>query len=226
MIKKTRVLVADKLPIFSAGVNNLLTDDGGFEVVEARDMDEAVREVTRRAPDIVLIDLDLPPAGGLTALTRIASLNTEVRTIVWSLNTSRDLILATIRAGASGYLHKGVSPEGLVRALRGVTRGEAPLSRHVTQMVIDALHGANERNRIRVRINRLSEREVEVLDLIARGARNREIAGALAISEFTAKRHVQNILQKLELASRTAAGAFYRSTTEYEHPHAYEGANA
>lgn len=226
MIKKTRVLVADALPIFSAGVSALLTDDGGFDVVEVHDLDGAIDEISNARPDIALIDLDLPPAGGIAAVSRLASINSNVRMVVWSLNTSRDMIVATIRAGASGFLHKGVSPEGLVRALRGVTRGEAPLSRHVTQMVIDALHGLNDLDRIRARIGRLSERELEVLGLIARGARNREIAGALAISEFTVKRHVQNILQKLELASRTAAGAFYRSTTEDEHPQAYEGVNA
>ncbi len=225
-MRNARVLVADGLPIFRAGVCNLLAQEGGFDVVEATSIDEAEQSVRLAQPDIALIDLELPPAGGVSAVARLAELAPDVRTIVWSLNAPRDLILAAIRAGASGYLHKGVSPDGLVRALRGVPRGEAPLSRHVALMVVDALHGLGERQRVRDRVARLSERELEVLERIARGARNREIAEALEISEFTVKRHVQNILHKLDLASRTAAGAFYRSNAEYEHNLAYEGAKA
>ena len=114
-------------------------------------------------------------------------------------------------AGAHGFLHKQISPAGLVRALRGALQGEAPLSRELVPVLIGALHGAAERADALARAGALSAREHEVLDLVARGARNREIAAALAISEFTVKRHVQNILQKLELPSRAAAAALYRT---------------
>lgn len=222
----TRVLVADGLPIFSAGVRDLLMREGGFEVADAQTLEDAAREVALAPPDIALIDLDLPTAGGIAAVAHLASIDPEVRTIVWSLNPSRDLVFAAIRAGASGFLHKGVSPDGLVRTLQGIKRGEAPLSRTLAQLMIDALHGLDESERARDRASRLSERELEVLAMLAGGSRNREIADILEISEFTVKRHVQNILYKLELASRTAAGAFYRSAVEPGKSYTYEGANA
>jgi DNA-binding NarL/FixJ family response regulator len=132
-------------------------------------------------------------------------------TIVWSFEPTRETVLAAVRSGAHGFLHKEISPEGLVRALRGVVQGEAPLSRDLATLMIDALHGLDERTRARERAGVLSAREREVLDLIAQGARNKQIATALVISEFTVKRHVQNILQKLELPSRRAAATFYRT---------------
>ena len=118
-------------------------------------------------------------------------------------------MLSAVRAGAHGFLHKEISPEGLVRALRGVVQGEAPMSRDLASLMIDALHGLDERTRAQERAAGLSAREREVLDLVAQGARNKQIASSLVISEFTVKRHVQNILQKLELPSRRAAATFY-----------------
>ena len=130
-------------------------------------------------------------------------------TIVWSFQPSRETVLAAVRAGAHGFLHKEISPDGLVRALRGVIQGEAPLSRDLASLMIDALHGMDERAQARERADVLSPREREVLELVAQGARNKQIAASLVISEFTVKRHVQNILQKLELPSRRAAATFY-----------------
>src|ERR1700687_3881589 len=109
---KTRVLVADGLPIFSAGVSNLLIREGTFEVAEAPTLDDAARQVEIAPPDIALIDLDLPPTGGIAAVIPLASVDPEVRTIVCSLNPRRDIVLAAIRAGASGFLDKRVSPAG------------------------------------------------------------------------------------------------------------------
>jgi DNA-binding NarL/FixJ family response regulator len=224
-MNKTRILVADGLPIFGSGVRNLLAHENDFDVVEARTLDDAVRKVALHSTDIALVDFDLPPVGGVAAVKRLSAVDPELRTIVWSLEPSREHVLAAIRAGASGFLHKEVSPAGLLRALRGVVHGEAPLSRDLTQMMIDAVHGLDERQRARERAARLSQREREVLTMVARGARNREIAESLTISEFTVKRHVQNILHKLGFASRTAAGAFYRSTFEHDDSlrRAYEG---
>jgi two-component system nitrate/nitrite response regulator NarL len=120
-------------------------------------------------------------------------------------------VLDAVRSGAHGFLHKEITPVGLVRALRGVVQGEAPLSRDLATLMIDALHGLDEQQRARERMGVLSAREREVLEFVADGARNKEIARALTISEFTAKRHVQNILQKLELPSRRAAATFYQT---------------
>lgn len=207
---RTRILVADSLRIFRAGVRNLLSRESDFDVVEAGSLDELLREVADDCPDIALIDRDLPPAGALEAVRRLTA-HCSTTAIVWSFEPTHAVVLEAVRAGAHGYLRKEISPQGLVRSLRGVARGEAPLSRDLASLMIGALHDMDERVRARDRAGTLSSREREVLGLIAEGARNKQIAASLAISEFTVKRHVQNILHKLELPSRRAASAFYRS---------------
>jgi DNA-binding NarL/FixJ family response regulator len=207
-MRRTRILVADPLRIFRAGVRNLLARESDFEVIEAGTLDEVLAVTESDCPDIALVDLDLPPLGGVAAVQRLAKC-CSTYTVVWSFEPSRDTVLSAVRAGAHGFLHKEISPDGLVRALRGVVQGEAPLSRDLATLMIDALHGMDERARARDRAAVLSSREREVLGLLAQGARNKQIATSLVISEFTVKRHVQNILQKLELPSRRAAATFY-----------------
>jgi DNA-binding NarL/FixJ family response regulator len=208
-VSRMRILVADAAPLFRAGVRNLLSREGDFEVIEAGDVDELEQALEDTPPDIALIDLELPPDGGTEAVARIAK--EGARLIVWSFEPTRDTVLAAIRAGADGYLHKEISPRGLIRALRGSIDGEAPISRDLANLMIDGLHVLEERASARERAAILSAREREVLACVARGARNKEIAGSLFISEFTVKRHMQNILHKLELPSRRAAAAFYWS---------------
>ena len=207
-MRRMRILVADPLRIFRSGVRNLLERQSDFEVVEAGTLDEVLDAIDGDCPDIALIDLDLPPFGGVAAIQRLAR-RCSTYTIVWSFDPTRETVLSAVSAGAHGFLRKEISPDGLVRALRGVVQGEAPLSRDLTSLMIDALHGLDERTRARERAAALSAREREVLNLVARGARNKQIASSLVISEFTVKRHVQNILQKLELPSRRAAATFY-----------------
>jgi two-component system nitrate/nitrite response regulator NarL len=207
-MKRTRILVADPLRIFRAGVRSLLARESDFEVVEAGTLDEVLAAIEFDCPDIALIDLELPPLGGVVAVQRLTH-RCSTFTIVWSFEPSRETVLSAVSSGAHGFLHKEISAEGLVRALRGAVQGEAPLSRDLASLMIDAMHGLDERTRARDRATALSPRELEVLNLIAQGARNKQIAAALVISEFTVKRHVQNILQKLELPSRHAAATFY-----------------
>ncbi len=207
-MSRTRILIADSLRIFSAGVHTVLARESDFTVVEAGALDDVLAVIDNDCPDIALIDLELPPLGGVAAVERLAK-RCSTYTIVWSFGPTRETVLAAVRSGAHGFLHKEISPEGLVRALRGVAQGEAPLSRDLASLMIDALHGLDERTRARERAAVLSSREHEVLDLVAQGGRNKEIASALGISEFTVKRHVQNILSKLELPSRRAAASFH-----------------
>jgi two-component system nitrate/nitrite response regulator NarL len=208
-VNRTRILIADGLLIFRTGVQTLLDRESDFEVVQVADSHGVERAIAEECPDIALIDLNLPPEGGVSAVARISE-NCSCHTIVWSFEPTRDTVLAAVRAGADGYLDKKISPAGLVRALRGIRHGEAPLSRDLASMMIDALHGLEERSRAREKALGLSLREREVLELVAVGAKNKEIAAQLFISEFTVKRHVQNILHKLELPSRRAAAGFYR----------------
>jgi two-component system NarL family response regulator len=217
-----RVLVADALPIFRSGVSRLLLREDDFDVVEAASLDELALD-DGAWPDIALVDADLPPRGGLAAVAWLSE-HADCHTIVWSLDPSPVDILELIRAGARGYLRKDISPQGLVRSLRGVVRGEAPLSRDLATMMIAALHGYDEQARARERASALSSRERQVLDLVAQGAQNKHIARELAISEFTVKRHVQNILEKLSVPTRRAAADFYVAAygTGSRLDHAYE----
>ncbi len=208
-MRRSRILVADSVPIFRSAVRTLLARESDFEVDEVANLGQLAEIAAVDCPDVALIDLDLPPEGGIAAVEYLAR-GCETDTIVWSFDPTRESVLAAVSAGASGYLHKEISPTGLVRALRGVVHGEAPLSRDLATLMIDALHGLEARDRARERLAALSVREREVLSLLARRARNREIAAYLSISEFTVKRHVQNILQKLALPSRQAAAEFYR----------------
>jgi DNA-binding NarL/FixJ family response regulator len=212
-VRRTSIVVADAGPIFRAGVRHLLGRESDFEVFDASTLPDLAQTLEQRTPDIALVDLELPPAGGVAAVAQLAPLY-ETRMIVWSFEATREIVLAAVTAGAKGFLPKEISPAGLIRSLRGVVRGEAPLSRGLAMLMIDAVHGLEERDRVRERAVVLSAREREVLELVARGARNRQIAQALSISEFTVKRHMQNILHKLDLPSRTAAGLFYRSAFE------------
>ena len=204
----TRVCIADNTTVFRAAVRQVLQREKDFVVVEAADLAQ-LEDAVALGIDVALIDEMLPPLGALPAVDRCAGHCDQI--IVWSLRPERDKVLTAIRAGATGYLRKEISPDGLVRSLRGASRGESPLSRDLAALMIDALHEAENRSRARELASILSTREREVLDHVARGQRNKQIAAALTISEFTVKRHVQNILHKLDLPTRRAAAAFYSS---------------
>ncbi len=212
-MKRTSIVVADSGAIFRAGVRHLLGNESEFEVFEASNLAELSEALEEDEPDVALIDLELPPSGGIGAIADLAPLH-ETHMIVWGFDATNDLVLASVTAGAKGFLAKEISPAGFIRSLRGVVRGEAPLSRGLATLMIDAVQGLQQRDRVRERAVTLSSREREVLELVADGARNRQIAQALSISEFTVKRHMQNILHKLDLPTRRAAGLFYRSAFE------------
>ncbi len=200
----TRVCIEDGAPVFRAAVGHVLQRERDFEIVEVADLAGLV-ERADAGIDVVLIDQDLPPTGAVAAVGACAERCAEV--VVWSLDPQPERILAAIKAGATGYLRKDISPDGLVRALRASGRGESPLSRDLAALMIDALHETERRERARALTVALSSREREVLDRIAAGRRNKQIATELTISEFTVKRHVQNILQKLDLPSRHDAAS-------------------
>jgi DNA-binding NarL/FixJ family response regulator len=201
-------VIADPVEMFRTGVSALLSRESDFAVATVADLEGIAR--TTPCPDIALIDANLPPRGGLAAVARLAE-TCGTHTILWSFKPDQDAVLSAIQAGASGYLHKETSPQGLVRALRGTARGEAPFARDLMTMLIEGVRRDEDREQAREQFSRLSTRERDVLALVVQGARNKEIASALYISEFTVKRHMQNILQKLDVDSRRAAVDFYHS---------------
>jgi two-component system nitrate/nitrite response regulator NarL len=212
---KTRVCIADGVTVFRAGVREVLAREKDFAVIEAVDL-AGLECVLAAGIDIALIDSALPPGGVHAAIGVAKGRCSEI--IVWSLRPEPEEVFDAIRAGATGYLRKEISAAGLVRSLRGASVGETPLPRDLAALMIDGLHAAESGSRARELTAILSARESEVLVHVARGSRNKQIAEALTISEFTVKRHVQNILHKLDVPSRRAAAAFYSSM-----PDAVEG---
>jgi DNA-binding NarL/FixJ family response regulator len=200
------LVVADSASIFRCGVRSVLERDGGFEVIDVGDAQGLLRAVSTRDVYAALLDSQLPPAGALAVLPELAP---TVTTVVWADDPDADSIADAIRAGATGFLSKRISASGLIRALRGIAHGEAPLSRDLTRLLIDIVRVRTQSDAAPERLTILSQREREVLSLVARGWNNRDIARKLSISQFTAKRHVQNILTKLDLPSRAAAAAVY-----------------
>jgi len=205
-----RLLLADPYSVFRLGVISIIREEQDFEVVEAGNLGELDAALAAGPPpDLALIDLDLPPRGAFDALPLLRK--HETPTIVWSQRErlTSEVVFDIVRSGAVGVLCKEMSAGGLVRALRGVARNEAPLGREVVALLIEGMHSATAGVKARSQMGSLSSRERQVLELVSEGRSNKEIAAELYVSEFTAKRHVQNILRKLGVHSRWEASASY-----------------
>jgi two-component system nitrate/nitrite response regulator NarL len=207
----TRVVIADGIGVFRAAVRHVLEREPDFAVREAATLADLQASLAAGV-DVALIDADLPPSGAIAAVELASGACAEI--VVWSLDPVREHVVDAVVAGATGYLSKDIAPDALVRALRCASRGEAPMPPALVAMLVRGLHGLERRHRAREHAAVLSSREREVLDHVVRGARNKQIASALTISEFTVKRHVQNILQKLDVATRGEAAALYATYGE------------
>lgn len=206
-----RVIVADSSRIFRSGVEGLLRDHE-FEVTGVETLDELLYESIRRRADVALVDVELRPLGGIRAIEALANAAPRTRAVLLaSSGVGHPDVSSAVQAGAKGCLSKEISPDGLVNAVKGVMRGEAAFSRSLTSVLVEDIRGLVRRNHARERLAMLSAREREVLEFVAAGMHNREIGSALYISPFTVKRHVQNILAKLDVPSRRAAAGVHRS---------------
>jgi two-component system, NarL family, response regulator LiaR len=203
-VEPIRVLVADDHPVVRHGLRTLLELQDDLEPVgEAADGAEAIRLVEETLPDVVLMDLVMPEMDGIEAIRRIRAFSPSTKVIVLTSFGEDDKVFPAIKAGAAGYLLKDVHPDELTDAVRRVQRGEALLhpavaARLMREFADDRESGADQ----------LTERELEVLGLIARGRSNKQIALELVLSEKTVKTHVSNILAKLHLADRTQAALY------------------
>lgn len=198
------MLVVDDHPVVRHGLRSFLASREGIEVVgEAGDGEAAVVEAERLRPDVVLIDLVMPGAGGVAAIRRLRSAVPEARILVLTSFSSEDQVIPAVQAGVAGYLLKDVAPTELEAAVRTVARGEALLDAQVVGRVMAELsQGAQART---PGIDDLTPRELEVLRLLAGGRSNRQLAAELFVSEKTVKTHVSSILAKLRLSDRTQA---------------------
>jgi NarL family two-component system response regulator LiaR len=202
-----RVLIADDHAIVRKGIRALLATEVGIEVVgEARDGGAALAEVERLRPDVVLMDLVMPGIDGLEAIREITVRWPETRILVLTSFAGVDKVFPAIEAGALGYLLKDSGPEELVRAIEQVYRGNASLHPAIARKLLQRISQPSSGEEGGAEL--LTEREQTVLQLVAQGQSNRDIAGRLAISEATVRTHVSHILAKLELSSRTQAALY------------------
>ncbi len=201
-----RVFITDDHAIVRKGIRALLATEHEMEVVgEARDGAEAVARVPELKPDVILMDLVMPNLDGIGAIRQITAQQPGARIIVLTSFAADDKVFPAIKAGALGYLLKDSGPQELVQAIRQVYRGEPALDPSIALKVLSELsHPPKEP----LTPDPLTEREVDVLRLIAEGRSNREIADKLVITEMTVRTHVSNILGKLHLASRTQAALY------------------
>ncbi len=197
-----RVLVVDDHPLFTAGVTALLSSVEDTEVVAtAADGEAAVREATLTRPDVVLMDLNLPGTSGLEATRRIAKASPESVVLVLSMLDDDESVLAAMRAGARGYVLKGAGQEELLAAIRAVAAGGAVFGAAVAGRMLAALDAPPPAPAF----PGLTEREAQVLSLMAEGRDNREIAAELQVSSKTVANHVSHILTKLQARDRVDA---------------------
>lgn len=204
MSEKITVLLVDDHKMVRQGVRAFLQSQADIEVVAEADSGEtAVTLAAEHAPDVVLMDLVMPGMDGVTATRQVKAQSPRTQIIMLTSYHQDEHIFPAIRAGALSYLLKDIDPAALAEAVRQAAQGEAVLHPRVAARVVQELHGSRQ-DSVNV-FTELSDRELEVLRLIADGANNSSIAEQLVISEKTVKSHVSNILSKLHLADRTQA---------------------
>ncbi|MCQ4083363.1 response regulator transcription factor [Streptomyces sp. RB6PN25] len=197
-----RVLLVDDHQVVRRGLRTFLEVQDDIEVVgEASDGDEGVCRAEELRPDVILLDIRMPGMDGIACLRKLRELGVAAKVLVVTSFTEQRTVVPALRAGAAGYLYKDVDPDALAGAIRSVHAGHVLLQPEVA----DALLSREEPGAGQGRGGSLTDREREVLGLIADGRSNREIARALVLSEKTVKTHVSNILMKLDLADRTQA---------------------
>jgi DNA-binding NarL/FixJ family response regulator len=203
-----RVLIADDHALFRRGLIMVLESEEGMEVVaEAVDGEEAVTKAEELAPDVVLMDVRMPKMSGIEATRAISEVDPAAKILMLTVSDEEDDLYEAIKSGANGYLLKEISIEEVADAIRAVVAGQSLISPSMASKLLSEFTSlakkADERHS--VPSPRLTDRELEVLKLVAQGMSNRQIAGELYISENTVKNHVRNILEKLHLHSRMEA---------------------
>jgi len=203
-----RVLLVDDHALFRRGLLLVLESEDGIEVVgEAEDGEEAIRKAEELAPDVVLMDVRMPRVSGIEATQRLAESLPTTRIIVLTVSDEEDDLYEAIKAGATGYLLKEISIEEVADAVRAVMQGQTLISPSMASKLIAEFANLSKvaSQRSSVPAPRLTDRELDVLRLVAQGLTNREVAEQLYIAENTVKNHVRNILEKLHLHSRMEA---------------------
>jgi two-component system, NarL family, nitrate/nitrite response regulator NarL len=210
---KLRVLLVDDQPLFRRALATLIGNQFDMVVVgEGENGRDALDKVRALQPDLVVMDVNMPGATGVDGVSAIRAAGFATPIVMLTVSEDDDDLFESIKAGANGYLLKNVRPEQLFEDLRGVMRGEAPISPAVASKLLNALRTGGFPGRgpgaMPAEDNTLTRRESEILELVANGLSNKEIANELSITEGTVKNHVHNSLEKLHLTNRVQAAAY------------------
>ncbi len=201
-----KILIVDDHAVVRKGIRALLATEADLEVIgEARDGSQAVQLYDDLKPDLLLLDLLMPKMTGVEVIKQIKNDNPQAKILVLTSFAADDQVFPAIKAGAQGYLLKDSDPEDLVTAIHQVNQGESFLSPPIARKVLEEIFQPNEKP---LSPDPLTKREIEVLQVLAKGKSNRSIGAELSISETTVRTHVSNILGKLHLASRTEAALY------------------
>jgi two-component system response regulator NreC len=209
MDKKQRIVIAEDHTILREGLRALLSSDPLFEVVgEAEDGRDAIRRVETLMPDLVLMDLSMPKMDGMEAIREIKKRFPETKILALTVHKTEEHILATLKAGADGYIVKDASHAELLMAIRSILSGKSYLSPGISEKVIEGYLVGKQTLKSSSSWDTLTQREREVLKMIAEGYKNKEIADYLCISLKTVEKHRSNLMTKLDLHNTAALTAF------------------
>lgn len=197
-----RVLIADDHPLFRDGLSTLLQARGMEVIGEANNGWEALEKARTLYPDLILMDVNMPQMDGLEATRLIKTEMPATKIVILTVSDDDDNLFEAIKSGAQGYLLKSMPSQQFFETLDGVSKGEAPIQRGIATKIL------NEFSERSPRAEELTDREKQVLRLVAEGATNRDIAARLNVSENTIKFHLKNILEKLHLRNRAQAAAY------------------
>lgn len=205
-MSEIRILVADDQPLVRAGIRRVIETDESLVVIgEAADGHEAVALTKALRPDVVLMDIRMPILDGIEATARLAQAGSEARVVILTTFGLDEYVLGALRAGASGFVLKEAPPEEILDAVHIVARGDALIAPSMTRAVIEELGRRPQRAELAARLDELTPREHEVLELLAEGLSNAEIAARLVVGEGTVKTHVAHVLAKLGVRDRVQA---------------------
>lgn len=203
MSNPIRVMIVDDHPVVRRGIKSLLGEEEDIQVIgEAVNGKDALEKIAALQPDVILMDLVMPEMGGIEAIEKITALHPNARILVMTSFAADDKVFPSIKAGALGYLLKDSDPEDLIRMIRQVYRGELSIHPTIARKVIQELNRPVQEP---LTPSPLTEREMEILQLLAQGVENKEIALRLCVQDATVRTHVSNILGKLQLANRVQA---------------------
>ncbi|HHW48013.1 MAG TPA: response regulator transcription factor [Clostridiaceae bacterium] len=208
-MEKIRVMIADDHPLVRQGIKQILELEEDIVVIgQASNGNEAVKIARECKPDVILMDINMPVANGIQAIKELRQGQNQFKIIVLTIHEDREYLFKTLQLGAEGYVLKDAEPYVLIDAIRNVYQGQTYIQANMTKELVKEFNRVTLNEKANNDHNKLTAREIEVLELIAKGMINKEIAKQLYISEKTVKNHVSSIFKKLNVSDRTQAAIY------------------